>query len=265
MVLRLARSTVLVASVAVGATLGMPSAASAQHATGFLTRGEFYMLWARTAADDPRFDHQGRFNLDADLADYGSGRLILEADYEAFLGGERRTFDLNQGTYRFELDLTRRTQAAEIGVFFAHASRHVVDRENPDAISWNVFGVRGRRKWDFEDGASVNARFELGRAWEQAFVDYEWISRARATLRHPLAPHKHVSLLLEGSGVLIWTDPSVYGRERTCGGRVEGGIRFEGRRGAIEIFTAYERRIDGYPLELNRVRMWSLGFRVLNR
>ena len=263
--LRLARSTVLAASVAIGVTLGVPSAAAAQHATGFLTRGEFYMLWARMAADDPRFDHQGRFNLDADLADYGSGRLILEADYEAFLGGERRTFDLNQGTYRFELDLTKRTKAAEFGAFFAHASRHVVDRENPDAISWNVFGARVRRKWDFEDGASVNARFELGRAWEQAFVDYEWISQARATLRHPLAPHKHVSLLLEGSGVLIWTDPALYGRERTCGGRVEGGIRFEGRRGAIEIFTAYERRIDGYPLDQSKVRMWSLGFRVLTR
>lgn len=263
--LRLARSAVLVASVAIGATLGMPSAAAAQHSTGFLTRAEFYLLWARLASDDPRFDHQGRFNLDADLADYGSGRLMLEVDYEAFLGGDRRTYDLNQGTYRFELDLTKRTRSMEIGAFFTHASRHVVDRENPDAISWNVLGARARRTWDFADGASVNARLELGRAMQQAFVDYEWISQARAMLRHPLAPHKHVSLLLEGSGVLIWTDPSLYGRDRTCGGRVEGGIRFEGRRAAVEIFTAYERRIDGYPLDHSRVRMWSLGFRVLNR
>jgi len=263
-VLRLARSTVLVASVALGATLGAPSAAAAQ-TKGLLTRADFFMLWARLAADDPRFDHQGRFNLDADLADYGSGRLMLEVDYEAFLGGERRTFDLNQSAYRFDMDLTKRTRAVEIGAFFSHSSRHEVDRENPDSLSWNVLGARARRKWDFADGASVNARIELGRAMQQAFVDYEWISQARATLRHPLAPHKHVSLLLEGSGVLIWTDESLYGRSRTCGARVEGGIRFEGRRGAMEIVTTYERRIDGYPFDLSKVRMWSLGFRVLTR
>jgi hypothetical protein len=141
----------------------------------------------------------------------------------------------------------------------------VVDRENADAVSWNVLGARARRTWQFEDGASLKARFDVGRAMQQAFVDYEWISQARATLRHPLAPHRHVSLLLEGEGMLIWTDPSLYGRARACGGRIEGGVRFEGRRAAIEIVTAYERRIDGYPLDLSRVRMWSLKLRVLNR
>jgi hypothetical protein len=264
LVLRLARSTVLVAGVAFGAALGVPSAAAAQ-APGFMTRVDFYLLWARLAADDPRFNRQGRFNLDADVADYGSGRLVLEVDYEAFLGGERRTYDLNQGAYRFDLDLTKRTRAVEIGAFFSHSSRHEVDREMPHALSWNVFGARARREWHFADGATLTARADIGRAWERAFVDYEWISQARATLRHPLAPHMHVSLLLEGSGVLIWTDESLYGRARTCGARVEGGIRLTGRRGALEIITSYERRIDGYPLELSKVRMWSVGFRVLNR
>ncbi len=264
MILRLARSTVLVASVALGVTLGVPSSAFAQ-STGFLTRVDFSFLWAQVAADDPRFDHQGRFNLDADLADYGSGRAMLEVDYEAFLGGERRTFDLNQGTYRFDLDLTKRTRAVEISAFFSHSSRHEVDRENPDALSWNVFGARARRAWAFADGATITARADLGRAWERAFVDYEWISQARATLRHPLPPHKHVSLLLDGSAVLIWTDETMYGRSRTCGARVEGGVRLEGRRAALEIIASYERRIDGYPFDLSKVRMWSLGFRILNR
>ncbi len=258
------RSAGLVAGVALAAMLGLPRAAAAQ-ATGFLTRADFHLLWGWLSADDPRFDRQGRFNLDADVADYGSGRLMLEVDYEAFLGGERRTYDLNQGAYRFEMDLTRRTRTAEIGAFYSHASRHVVDRENPDAISWNVLGARARRTWTFADGASVEARFDVGRAMQQAFVDYEWISQARAKLRHPLEPHSHVSLFLEGSGVLIWTDPSLYGRGRLCGGRIEGGVRFEGRRAALEIVTAYERRIDGYPFDLSKVRMWTFGFRVLNR
>jgi hypothetical protein len=250
--------------VALGLMLGLPPAASAQ-TTGLLTRADFYLLWARTAADDPRFDHQGRFNLDADVADFGSGRLMLEVDYEAFLGGERRTYDLNQGNYRFDLDITGRTKAAEIGLFYSHSSRHLVDRENPDALSWNVLGGRVRREWEFSDGASVQARFDIGKAMWQAFVDYEWISHARATLRHPLAPHKNVSLLLEGAGVLIWTDPSRYGRARACGARVEGGVRFDGSRAALEIITAYERRIDGYPFDLSKVRMWSLGVRVRTR
>lgn len=244
--------------------LGLPSVAAAQ-AKGFLTRADFFLIWARLAADDPRFDHQGRFNLDVDAADYGSGRVVLEVDYEAFLGGDRRTYDLNQGNYRFDLDITRRTKAAEFGLFYSHSSRHLVDRENPDALSWNVLGGRARREWRFADGATVQARADIGKAMWQAFVDYEWISHARVTLRHPLAPHKHVSLLLEGSGTLIWTDEALYGRSRACGARVEGGIRFDGRRAALEIITSYERRIDGYPFDLSKVRMWSLGFRVLDK
>jgi len=163
-----------------GVTLGVPSTVCAQ-GKGLLTRADFYLLWARLASDDPRFENEGRFNLDTDLADFGSGRLVLEVDYDAILGGERRAFDLNQGTYRFEMDATRRTLIMDIGVFFPPSSRHVVDRENPDSISWNVLGARARRTWQFADGASVNARFDVGRAMQRAFVDYEWISQARAT------------------------------------------------------------------------------------
>ena len=38
-------------------------------------------------------------------------------------------------------------------------------------------------------------------------------------------------------------------RGNQTGYEVEGGVRFEGARAAIELFVAGERRIDPYPLE----------------
>ena len=46
---------------------------------------------------------------------------------------------------------------------------------------------------------------------------------------------------------------------------VEGGVRFEGRAGAIELFVAGERRIDPYPVEVGTAQWLKAGFRLLSR
>ena len=54
-------------------------------------------------------------------------------------------------------------------------------------------------------------------------------------------------------------------RGNQTGYRVEGGFRFEGRAGAIELFVAGERRIDPYPVEVGTAQWVTVGFRLLSR
>ena len=238
---------------------------AAAQATGFLTRTDWVLLWSRIAADDPRFAWQGRFGVDADVADYRTGRVILTAGYEAFLGSERRDFDLNQGNYRFGLAATRRTKYVELAAFFEHVSRHLVDRENPPSISWNTLGARASGRWEPRALTTIDGRAQFAKAMQQAYVDYDWISEARVVVRQGFESHPHVSLLADALGIAINTNDEMYGRPKVCGGRIEGGVRFEGQRAAVEVFAGYERRIDAYPTDRFRVRMWTFGFRLVNR
>ena len=254
---RLAGAAVLVALVA-----ARPAAAQS---SGFLTRVDYSLLWSAIAATDPRFSWQGRLGLDADFIDYRTGRLRFVADYEAFLGGERRRWDLNQGAYRFEMTASRRLATAELAAGFLHVSRHLVDRENPPAISWNTLLLRASERRAFNQGATVvDGRIETARAMQQAYVDYAWTSDARVGVRHSLRSKPRLALLAAASGGVIGVKHELYGRPRVCGGRVEGGIRVNGDAAAIEIFLGYERRIDAFPTDRFRVRMWTIGFRIVN-
>jgi hypothetical protein len=49
------------------------------------------------------------------------------------------------------------------------------------------------------------------------------------------------------------------------GGRAEGGIRFGGRAGALELFAGIERRIDADPLVRAAERWGIAGFRLVGR
>ncbi len=235
-------------------------------ASSFLSRADFFLQWSAIASADERFSWQGKVRFDVDLVDYGTGRLTLTADYEAILGGERRPYDLNQGTYRFEMAATRRLRSTEIAGIASHVSRHLVDRDNAPSISWNAAGARVRQRVVFNDRAtSIDARIEITRAMQQAFVDYAWMSDARVSVRHAVRPDRRVELLADASGGVIGVQRAVYGRPRVCGGRVEGGIRVNGAAAALEIFLGYERRIDAFPTDRFRVRMWTVGFRLVSR
>ncbi len=241
-------------------------AQSPRPASSFLSRADFFLQWSAIAATDERFSWQGKVSFDADLVDYGTGRLTLTADYEAILGSERRAYDLNQGTYRFEMTATRRIRSTEIAGVASHVSRHVVDRDNPPSISWNTAGARVRQRIVFNDRAtSIDARIDITRAMQQALVDYAWLSDARVSVRHAVRPNRRVELLADASGGVIGMQRARYGRPRVCGGRVEGGIRVNGAAAALEVFVGYERRMDAFPTDRFRVRMWTVGFRLVDR
>jgi hypothetical protein len=55
------------------------------------------------------------------------------------------------------------------------------------------------------------------------------------------------------------------GRGGQTGYRAEGGFRFEGAGGAVELVAGVERRIDPSPLEFGTATWMTAGFRLLSR
>jgi hypothetical protein len=83
-----------------------------------------------------------------------------------------------------------------------------------------------------------------------------------ATLRRPVSPHTGVfgRVHTDHYGV----KKSVYGRSGQHGGHIEGGVRFSGAGGALELFGGYERVVDAYQLDLLPRRWAFAGFRLVN-
>jgi hypothetical protein len=251
-----------------GAMLLAASSAAAQSPTpaqpvpAFLPRAAFHFQWAALVANDVRFDWHGIVGFDIDAVDYGRGRATFSAEYEAVLGHERRLYDLNHGNYRFEATGSYRAGATEIALLTVHVSRHLSDREQPAAVSWNLIGVRVLRP--LTRGRSMfDTQASFGFAGQQAFVDYDWIADARVAWRHPI--DSRVDLISTGTGILIGVNEEAAGRPNLCGGRIEGGIRINGARAALELFAGYERRVDAFPADRFRVRMFTAGFRLVSR
>jgi hypothetical protein len=251
-----------------GAILLMASAAAAQPpaqsppAPAFLPHAAFEFQWAGLVANDPRFDWHGVIGFDVDVVEYGIGRATFGGEYEAVLGHERRSYDLNHGNYRFEATGSYRLGRLELALLTVHISRHLSDREQPGAVSWNVIGVRANRRFAPER-STVDAEVSFGFAGQQAFVDYDWMSEARVVWRRPIS--ERWSFMSIGTGLLVGVDEEVAGRPNLCGGRIEGGVRVAGSRAALELFAGYERRVDAFPTDRFRVRMFTAGFRIVSR
>lgn len=227
----------------------------------FLSRASFYFQWAALETPDVRFRWEPRIGFDVDLLDYHRGALALTGDYDAVIGRERRRFDVNHGNYVLEMSSSLRTRYADLSAVFHHVSRHLTDRSNLPAISWNAFGARAERRVTIGK-ARFEGRIEASGIGQRAFVDYVWTSDLRLRYRQPITPH--VEAMATASGGLVGVDRTHLGRKRLCGGWAEGGIRLLGRVAAMELFAGYERRIDAFPSDRFRVRMFSYGFRVVS-
>jgi hypothetical protein len=240
-----------------------------------LSRADFSFGFGGLHTSDTRFDWQATIGFDLDLYGYASGRLRLRGDYEAFLGRERRHYDLNHGNYAFEISGTRRFKRLELGVLSQHVSRHLVDRDNPPSISWNTIGVRAQSVWTANSGLRASGRsetdevrsdridgeIEIARAMQQAYVDYSWISRAKVSWWRPLSPI--ASVKVRATGEVIGVQRGIVRNERVCGGRIEGSLQLRGRAAILEMFGGYERRVDAYPTDRFRVRWFTAGARVV--
>jgi hypothetical protein len=261
---------ILLASAGVVAWAAAAATASAQElgppASGgqaiFLTRSDFFFQWSAFKTPDPRFRWEAYVGIDSDLFDNRAWRLNFSAEYDAVLGRERRPFDLNQGTYVMDGVVARRLGWVELAGVARHVSRHLTDRENQPAISWNVVAVRAGGRQAI-GRTIVEGDLQSGRAMQQAFVDYRWISELRLRASHPIGG-RH-TLFARASGIVINVDHAIADRPRVCGGRIVGGIDLGGAAGGIELFAGYERRLDAFPTDRFRVRTLTIGFRLTGR
>ena len=260
--------TVAVEMVAVWAALLITIAgagrAAAQPAPDpiLFTRAAFSFEWAGLIAADSRFDWDSRVGVDIDVLDTRRWRLGFAVDYEAVIGGDRRIIDLNQGNYEFDGTASRRIGATEIGLLTRHVSRHLVDRENPPSISWNLIGAKAWRTQRIGRSA-ISGEIAWAWAMQQAFVDYQWTTEGELGWRYPFSDRLEWAGRAEGG--VIGTIDTPGGRPRLCGGRLEGALRINGRAAAIEVFLAYERRIDAFPTDRFRVRFTAIGFRLVSK
>jgi hypothetical protein len=228
----------------------------------FFPRADFYMGAAHLSGiDDRRFRWDANFGGELDLMDYTAGRLIFAANYQAILGEELQTFDPNQGNYILEGALTARLRQIETALVFHHQSRHLGDRAKEQPVDWNMLGGRVQRA--FLLGATyLDADADLRWTVQRSFVDYEWELDARVRADRLLRPG--IGILAAGGVRHLGVDGSS-ARGGQTGYRAEGGFRFEGGGGAVELFVAAERRIDPYPLEFGTATWMSAGFRLMSR
>src|SRR5579862_1892154 len=133
-----------------------------QHVPAFLTRSDFSFLGGWIVSSDPQFSYDAKLTADFDAVDYGVGRTNVLVSYEMGVGSERRHFDVNHGNYEIELSSSYRAGPVEISAFYHHESRHLADRENPSAVSWNVIGARASKRVVVRD-AIVEASGSIGR------------------------------------------------------------------------------------------------------
>lgn len=228
----------------------------------FFNRYDFHLGANALSVDDAGFSWETHFGGELDVADYVIGRTSVIVDYQAILGDEFRPFDPNQAYYALEVSSSYRAGGTEIAGFFHHVSRHLSDRPKQFPIAWNVAGVRVLRRVDVS-GVRVDVRAEAGSVVQHSHVDYSWTAGLDVMMRRAI--NSRVGVFAHGTGDKVGVDGTQAGRESQTGGRVEAGVRVEGRAGALELFAGYERRIDADPLGLQSRRWGLAGFRLLSK
>jgi hypothetical protein len=227
----------------------------------FLPRFDFHLGADHLSSNDARFVWDANFGGNMDLVDYGHGRATFSANYEAVLGEEFRSFDPNQGTYLLDTSSSLRGHGFEVAAVFHHTSRHLSDRFKRAAIDWNMLGVKVEHDL-IGRSTKLRAYGDVLDVLLKSTVDYTREANGGLQLRVPLRPH--LSVISDGNVRIVGVDGS-RNRGTQQGGRVEGGLRFEGERGAIDVFVARERRIDASPIDFSAVSCFSAGFRFVSR
>lgn len=249
-----------VAAVAHAQMPPSPPASATAPAPGIVTRTAVGVGLAHLTAGDARFNYAARFKADLDLVDFGWGRVNLVGDYEAMFGTERRIFDLNHENYSAGISLSYRAKAAELFAVIHHVSRHLTDRENDRAVAWNSIGVAAERSIARGE-THLRGRVDVGKVFQHTFNDYAWAAWLTVEARRAAA--RRVEIYGKGQGGLMGVDDrALVPRGRQCGARLEAGARLIGAKGGVDLYLAYERRIDGYPLSHTRARWVEVGFRV---
>ncbi|MGE5245005.1 MAG: hypothetical protein ACM3SQ_12320 [Betaproteobacteria bacterium] len=248
----------LSAGAAAGQTA--PPPAPAPDAPTFMSRYDVDLAAAALSIDDQRFSWDTHFGGNIDVVDYVSGRVNVLADYEAMLGSEYRPFDPNQGNYTLEGSASGRVGSVEIAGVFHHLSRHLSDRPKRFAVAYNAVGARVLDRVDVR-GTLIDVRATVAKVIQHSYLDYGWTADLDLKALRPV--NTAVAVYGRGTGRLYGIDQNVSQRDRQQGGRIEAGVRLQGRAGAVELFAGFEQRVDAYQIDLVPLRWGFAGFRFV--
>jgi hypothetical protein len=169
--------------------------------------------------------------------------FFLSARIETILGTERRETDANQGSYHIELGVDQRLRALRLTPFFHHVSRHALDRSKPDAVDWNVIGVRIDGPWPSEARPRLWAGFGVGHTTLASLIGYRW--ELTGQLDATVFSRASAAIHCRGRGRVVTTEPSdLFPRDAFLDWSVEVAARWTHSLRVIEPFVTWEHRND---------------------
>lgn len=237
-----------------------PDAAADRPVAELLPGYDFRIGLEHLSSDDQRFVWDAHYGGVIGLVRYRGVRLDMVADYEALLGSEYQPFDPLQGNYALGGSLGGEVRGIQVDLVMHHLSRHLGDRARRDPVAWNMYGGRVRQTRT-RGALRLDSRALLRFTTNKAYVDYEWEAEGGVNGRYRVHPRASV---LGGAELRRMGVDGTRNRGDQTGFRVEGGMRFDGRAGDLELVVAFERRIDPYQLEFNTASWLTAGFRVVS-
>jgi hypothetical protein len=180
------------------------------------------------------------------------------AEVETILGHVIRPFEATQANYHLSFGLRLAAGRFDLVPFFRHVSRHVIDRPKTQAVDWNLVGLEASGPV----GDRLRVLASLGRTTQASLPGYEWEARAAAEAAVWRAGEG--SALLRGALRLVTVrEDDTLPRGDFADWTLEGAIRWEHERRALEAFVAAEKRND-VLVEVAGSRQRALfGLRVL--
>ena len=167
--------------------------------------------------------------------------------------------DLNHENSTVETSATLRVRASELSTAFHHVSRHLSDRQFDGVVAWNEATIRAAHTLT-AGSTTYWGHADLSKVLQHSNVDYSWITRVELDLDRPL--NATMRFVATGNATLA-TIRKPATRLHQFGARGEGGIVFGGRKGGMEVYGAFEHRIDAYPISHARVHWWEVGFKLI--
>ncbi|MEE8128870.1 MAG: hypothetical protein V3T48_01170 [Vicinamibacterales bacterium] len=211
------------------------------------------------AGGETAFDWDLDLSIDFNLFVVGFARGNVFGNFETIVGSELRAIDPNQSNFTVDLSIFFRLPRGELAVTFHHVSRHLVDRARQASVSWNMLGIAYGDRFSIgqlEVDAGVRSMGTLLRRG----VDYLGQFEAYVNIAHPIT--SGLSIIAGADAAIIPVRSEKFGRRTRNGGRVEAGMRFLAGAAAVDLFAAWERRIDASSVDRDTATWAQVGLRV---
>ena len=243
--------------------LGGPKAqATAPRKDGMLTafRTTFALQHFVGSATGDDFNLDADVLLDFDIVDFGRMRINAFASSETVIGSEFRMIDPNQNNYILDLSMFFRLPHGELSTTIHHVSGHLIDRARRMAVSWNMIGLAYGDSFSIGQFLIDASLRGMGTVGGLAGVDYRGQFEGHVNMLRQI--NSRFAVIAGASGVVVPVDFSIFGRTKRTGGRLEGGVRLLTKAGSIDVFAAWEQRIDAVTTARKTSTWPQVGMRL---